>query len=431
MTRLLALVALLGLLFGAGPGRGAPPPDPVRQQAEALVAFFNGKGAATAQFAPAFLEQVPEAQVVAVARQLREQLGPARAIASFRSEGPNAATVDFTFERGTATMRLVVAPSPPHLVTGLLVTASRLTGDSLDKLAADFRALPGVSGFAVTRLDNGGAVSLAQHNPDRALAIGSAFKLYVLAELVRAIGAGERRWEDVAPLTGRSLPSGILQDWPSGAPLTLHSLAALMISRSDNSATDTLIDLLGREKIEATMAATGHSQPARNRPFLKTGELFLLKGRGGKRLLAQWLAASPDARRDLLAGTLAKLDRSSFDYGSFTGPPEAIGTVEWFASPTDLVRVLDWLRRQQGTAGETARAILAINPGIGTAAAAEHAYLGFKGGSEAGVVNMSFLVRSKAGAWYAVTGSWNDPTKAIDEGRFVGLMSRAVALTEK
>lgn len=426
MRPLLALLAMLAAFLLSDARAFAAPPAPVAARAEALVPFLDGKGAASEQFAPVFLAQVPETQIAAIAAQLRDQLGAAQRVSAIRSEAPGAATVDLAYARGTVTMRIVVDATPPHLITGLLITGTRLADDSFDKLGAEFRALPGSSGFAVARLAGSTPQMVAEVNGNRAFAIGSAFKLYVLAELVRSVNAGTRKWSDVVPLTERSLPSGILQAWPRDAPVTLHTLAALMVSRSDNTATDRLIGVLGRGRVEAMQAIAGHSEPARNRPFLTTSELFLLKGTGGKALLERWNTGDAAARTKVLA-ELAKIDRTKFDYGSFSGPPLAIDTAEWFASPSDLIRALDWIRRNDPAAG-TARNILTINPGIG---AADHRYVGYKGGSEAGVVSANFLVQSKTGAWYAVAGSWNDPKAAVDETRFFTLMNRAVTLGVK
>ena len=57
-----------------------------------------------------------------------------------------------------------------------------------------------------------------------------------------------------------------------------------------------------------------------------------------------------------------------------------------------------------------------------------YAYVGYKGGSEAGVMNMTYLLRTRDGRAYAVTGSWNDPAAALMEGRFSSLMARLVQL---
>ena len=99
--------------------------------------------------------------------------------------------------------------------------------------------------------------------------MGSAFKLAVLSTLQDQIQAGTHAWNDVVTLKPewKSLPSGILQGWPDDAPLTLQTLATLMISQSDNTATDALIAVVGREAVEAK---TEH-----NRPFLTTREAFL------------------------------------------------------------------------------------------------------------------------------------------------------------
>ncbi|HZG46313.1 MAG TPA: hypothetical protein VEZ41_08595, partial [Allosphingosinicella sp.] len=78
--------------------------------------------------------------------------------------------------------------------------------------------------------------------------------------------------------------------------------------------------------------------------------------------------------------------------------------------------------------GAKAHEILAINPGLGSSVAGRYGYLGYKGGSERGVINMTFLLRTKAGDWYSMAGSWNDPARALDDQKFVALMSRAVAL---
>jgi hypothetical protein len=90
-----------------------------------------------------------------------------------------------------------------------------------------------------------------------------------------------------------------------------------------------------------------------------------------------------------------------------------------------LVRTLDWLRR---SGDSTALDLLSINPGLGPALAGDFAYFGFKGGSEPGVLNMSFLLRSRAGRWMAVSATWNNPAAPLDEPRFAALMSRLVGL---
>ncbi|MBK9433491.1 MAG: hypothetical protein IPN50_14205 [Sphingomonadales bacterium] len=74
---------------------------------------------------------------------------------------------------------------------------------------------------------------------------------------------------------------------------------------------------------------------------------------------------------------------------------------------------------------------MAINPGMGAAPRKDWKYIGYKGGSEPGVMSMSYLLRGKNGKWYVATGSWNDTEKEVDQGKFANLMERLTALVAK
>jgi beta-lactamase class A len=417
------LAALLMAIAGQAAAQTAPSAA-LQKGAASVLDLFNGKAAPEALFSPAFLANVPAAQVNQITGQLREQLGAARAVAKIEPRSPTAASLSIEFERGFLTLNLALAAAPPHLIEGLLVTGTEMKGDSFEKVLGEMKALPGRTNLAVAKLGGAAPIYLARHEAERPMAIGSAFKLFLLSELSRSIAAGERKWTDVVPLNRRSLPSGFLQAWPQGAPLTLHSLAALMISQSDNTATDVLLHALGREKVERMLPALGVKAADRNRPFLSTFEAFALKGGKDMGAAKRWVSATEAQRRAQLE-ELAKVREQDIDSARFTGAPVAIETVEWFASAEDLVRTMDWLRRNGGA---KAHEILAINPGLGSSVAGRYGYLGYKGGSERGVINMTFLLRTKAGDWYSVAGSWNDPAKALEDQKFVALMSRAVAL---
>jgi beta-lactamase class A len=413
------------LLAFAWPGTaGAAEPWPALvQRADGLVALLNGKARPEALFAPAFLTQVPPAQVAAIVAQLKASYGGAKDASRIEASSATGGIVFVAFERAVVRMRMEVDPQPPHLVTGLLVVGAESSAADVPALFGEIVGLPGEVSLAAARLEEAGPADFLTQKAERPLAIGSAFKLFVLAELVRQVKAGERGWSDVVPLGEPSLPSGVLQDWPKGSPLTLHSLAALMISRSDNSAADTLLAVLGREKVEALLPALGVKAPERDRPFLSTREAFVLK-LGDPALLARWKAADEAGRRALLP-VLAEADVAKLDPARLAGRPVGIGTAEWFASPADLVRTLDWLRR---SGDATALDLLAINPGLGPALAGDFAYFGYKGGSEPGVLNMSFLLKSREGRWMAVSATWNNETAPLDEPRFAALMSRLVGL---
>ena len=385
-----------------------------------LPAIINGTGDFEAYFAPAFKTQVPKAQFDQIGQQLKAQFGVAVKVEKVTATSPYAATVELGFEKGVGVVHIVVDPAAPHRVTGLLLSRIEPRGDTIAKIEAEIRTLPGTVAFGVYALGDG-VTPVTEFTGIQPMPIGSAFKLWVLAETTRQVSAGTRKWSDVVTLDARSLPSGITQRWPANAPVTLHTLATLMISISDNTATDALLIALGRDKVDAVVAQTGVADPAATLPLLTTMELFQLKAPANADLAAKWKAAGPDGRRRLLSDNRARLVATKIDPAMFGDKPLA-PDIEWFASPRDEAAVLNWLRI---TGGDQALAILAVNPG--TPAAALFDYTGFKGGSEPGVIFTSWLVKTKKGNWYAVTGGWTRRDAAVDERGFAMLMNRLLA----
>ena len=214
-----------------------------------------------------------------------------------------------------------------------------------------------------------------------------------------------------------------MQDWPENAPVTLQTLATMMISISDNTATDTLIRLVGQDALSAELKASGHSRPELNVPFLTTRQAFQLKG-GEDTALAYYASADVDERAELLR----LLDDQPVDRakiaGKLSGAPRALD-VEWFASARDVAGILDRIRKVPDA---TAREILAVNPSMSSSVRHDWKYVGYKGGSEPGVLNLSWLLEDAAGRWYAVVASWNDPAAPVDQGTLSMLAQRMVAL---
>lgn len=72
-----------------------------------------------------------------------------------------------------------------------------------------------------------------------------------------------------------------------------------------------------------------------------------------------------------------------------------------------------------------ALSILGINTALGEDAAAGWDHVGYKGGSEPGVLSMSWLLRDHGGAWYVLTLGWTAPDAASAPPRLPGLARRA------
>src|SRR3546814_16831700 len=89
------------------------------------------------------------------------------------------------------------------------------------------------------------------------------------------------------------------------------------------------------------------------------------------------------SQRKLIEDNRDRLTLANVDGVSFTAGPRFIDSLEWFASPNDIARLMIDLRAR---GSEQALAAMAINNGVGPVAAADWSYLGYKGGSENGEI---------------------------------------------
>ena len=390
----------------------------IEQRAREIVEVMQGEAIYTDVFDQAFTSQVSEEQFSAFFEQAKGQYGPLVGLHSVEPTSPTSANIAIRFERGIAWGVFNLAGEPRYRVAGILVNNVLPADDTTENLLADIQALPGEKSILITPLD--GREPLLSYNADRHLGIGSAFKLYILSALALDIAAGERSWSDVVPLSTNN-PSGTSSAWPEGAPVTLHTLATLMISVSDNNATDQLLSVIGRDVVESEAAASGHSEPALLIPFMSTREMFVLKIAGD---IEAYRAADAAGRLAMLEAT-AESEIDTFELmTTFSGAPKAID-IEWLVSGEDMANLMRRIRELDDPA---AREIMAVNTAVTGSLSGDWQYIGYKGGSEPGVLNLSWLLQDQAGKWHVVTLSWNNSDAAVDLDGFRALAIRAIAL---
>src|SRR5690606_35675366 len=129
-----------------------------------------------------------------------------------------------------------------------------------------------------------------------------------------AVDAGDVDWDTKVTLRDelRSTPTGVTQDEPTGTELTAEELAIRMISISENTATDMLIDLLGRDAVEAALADYSHGDPNVTLPLLTTRELTILKF-GDADPTERYVAATTAEQREILENEVAETDLPPLD----------------------------------------------------------------------------------------------------------------------
>lgn len=431
----LALVASFFASFLAAPRLHAQAEQPASEEpgpstllqsrAEGVVSVLNGQTPPDEVFDASFLMAVSPAMLSAMNQQLSAQFGALEGVEKIEVRDATSGTVTFRFERAAGTGPLTIAPSPPYKIIGLQLSQFKASHDNVDSLRSELAALPGDVGVLFAPLDSPDTPVLSL-NPDRQFAIGSTFKLYILSALARSVEEGERKWNDVLTLDRASFPSGQMHNWPKGAPVTLHTLATMMISISDNTATDILLHALGRSTVEAELKRIGHSAPARTLPFLSTLELFGLKGSDTN--MRRYIKADEAGRRliladfeDDVAGDPTRIEPPRF------AKPTAIDTLEWFASGRDLEKLA---RRLSEIRDPVVRQIMSVSKGLPEGATADWAYVGYKGGSEPGVLNLTWLLQSEQGRYYVLAMSWNNPDAVLNHSTFEFLAQRILDLAE-
>jgi beta-lactamase class A len=124
-------------------------------------------------------------------------------------------------------------------------------------IRAEDQRLDGVLGVAIRDLSNQHTLLL---NADELFPTASTIKIAVLAEFCRQVQQGKLKFTDLYTLDPSDLVggSGITSALTPGVTrLTLRDVAALMVSVSDNSAANVLIDRVGMDNVDRLLDSLG------------------------------------------------------------------------------------------------------------------------------------------------------------------------------
>jgi hypothetical protein len=425
--RLVPLVCASIALVGCGAARPNPAasetPHPSRRAESTMDAAAAGRaqlawylaavagreplddGAFVQHFTPAFLAKVPPAAFRATTESLRsaaQQLDLVRLEPTGASAQVHAVTraVDGTM----VDIVLEVEPAPSHRINALQFRKATIAAPPIHSWTdaeRELRALAPHVSLLAANVDAGVCEPIHAIAADESLAVGSAYKLFILGALARDVEAGTRSWSD--PVPGRQ-------------PRTLLSAAESMIARSDNRAADDLTLALGRETVERFAKTHGGVDP-RLVPLLLTSETFGLKYAASDEERARFAKGDREQRLSLAAqASTRKWDAPT--------APSSIGVVGWFASLRGLCTVTEFLHETAASAKtEPVGRILAANPGMPDVERA-FSYVGFKGGEEPGIFHLNFILqRARDGKWMYLGATLNDDQRLIDRQKAAALVA--------
>jgi hypothetical protein len=294
------------------------------------------------------------------------------------------------------------------LITDFAFTPDEAPPGSWAAIDARLAGLGARVSFAAAEIGPDGQCNIVHGlDADTQRPIGSAFKLYVLGALGQAVTSRSAAWDERLAIRDdwKSLPTGTLQNEPAGTTLTLADYADLMISISDNTATDHLIHRLGRDALQRQLTLFGHQHPEANTPPLTTKAFFHLRL---DPVAAQRYLALPSHER---AAAQQELDRLPLPHQAWD-QPRNIDEIEWFASPTDICHAYAGLVRLAQP--EIAHA-LTLNDDKLNLNESRFPTVWSKPGSEPGVMTLNYLAHTTTGRAVATTLMVSDPTTALDD----------------
>ncbi len=250
--------------------------------------------------------------------------------------------------------------------------------DVHDRLAAVTARLGGTLGVAARNLASGAEVHVAA---DELFPMASCFKIPVMVEVMRQVDAGELHLDDRLTLTeADKSPGSTLIHCHHGLRPSVRDLLYLMITLSDNTATDMLWRLVGLRSVNETMRRLCLETidcriPNREYFLIECGAGDEWAGLSGREIVTHWqeIEASggyEEALRLVLEEN-ARLSGAGFQhlYQRRWGRDESRGYEDSFVvdqaldnrcSPRDMARLLAMLAQNRCASAPSCRLMLEV-----------------------------------------------------------------------
>lgn len=371
-------------------------------------------------FSPNVVAKIPYEYITNLFAEIFSDDGQCLSAKVIKSNGMNAKIK--LYSKSTS-QKFIISLDDKNLINGILFTGrsdpKKVINDQAS-LENELSHLPGVKSVYLQNYSSN--QELLNINSKEKIALGSEFKLYILNLLSQKVLNGDLNWNDKFKTQEnlKSLPSGKLQDYPAGTELSLKQYADLMISISDNTATDHLINFLGKKELEASMEGI-NSFIDQNTPFLTTMDLFRIRTLSTE-TVADYVSLPSNDKISFLKNLESSLNRNQvLEKLNTWEQPKDINLVEWFASTKDVCSVLEKLYNRS-SADKTILDILSINaPFIWTEDDKNFEYIGYKGGSEPGVLTMTFLLKTRSQKWACLSLAVNSDKESLNDSEIMDL----------
>lgn len=380
-------------------------------------------------FHKSFRDAVPYATIVDVFKMIKTDFGSCEGILTKSEDGISGSF--FTKHKNKVDVRFIMSLKDKK-IAGLLYkgkVVDPIVFNSKDEIYEAVSKNPHRVRLLFRKLGGG---AYLEHNQKGGGALGSIFKLYILAALVEKINRGELSWDQKFPIKEefKSLPSGTMQNLKVGTMVTLEEFSSKMISISDNTATDHLLSIVGQNYVEKHMRTNRlNNYWKKTSPFLSTLNMFKTRGFFSKAQAREYESSSREKRVKMLKGIPYKgRENLMSKLGDWT-KPRYNEQIEWFASANNICDLLDWSDKQKNS---KFRKVIGLNtPFIDLKKSKRWSYAGYKGGSEPGVLEMSYLLEDKKGERWCLYIGQNSETHSFDESKFFAFVEGIIKFLDK
>ena len=370
-------------------------------------------------FDASFLNSVSPAKINAVLAKL-----PATAGSLIRLVAGNPSSLIAVVSFGTEMLNVSLSVDESGLIEGLRLApfASVSSWPQIDQTLA---ALAPKVSFLAARVSKGSCQPVHQLASSTPRPLASEFKLFVLGALANQVATGRVGWNQLLTVenrlksSGNPVGSGSLQFSPVGTKVSVQESATKMISISDNTAADMLINLVGRSAVQTEVRHWSNISEL-DVPFLTTREMLLLHYVNYPTLASGYLNRTPSERETFLESSVDRLSLSEIHEST---EPRDIDKIEWFGSPDDICRTFVGLQQLslQPKLSPIA-SIFTVNTGDLGLDPSQWPTVWFKGGSEPGVLTLGYMARNSRGQTFVVSAMLSNTTAALAPSASVALL---------
>ncbi len=438
------------VLFPVQNGNPVLPPGPATTQLSWLleqlaVGADTSEQEISSRFSPAWLSSIPAAQTRDFIASVRDQypnariidivgIGPMQFTGLIAGDTNNEAFVTFetTFASG-----LINRFGVNFFGTGEGSVVFAADADlDLQQAADKFTTLSTEPGLLVARVDdNDLCTPLVERNPETLRATASIVKIWVMGGVADAIADRSISTDQVVLLAeAEKTPGGPVVNEPVNTAFTVDQLSQLMLGISDNTATDLLHELVGRERLDRIINEFGHASAEVLTPLLAIGEQFHLLFSVSAAAADNFLNGTEQFQQQYIDDEIVPLGSFAANRGSFSNLSLLTGGT-WRASAMDVCNALASHR----TWAQGSDQMLLVDRALGAQAAQPRVRqqwdrVWYKGGSLAqnngglAVLTHAWLLENAGEQPWVVVGLSNSPSANIDVFAVQSILGRILQL---